>query len=102
MHKIARKKINIFKKNNAVFSAIFIDIFENITFEIKIPPSNPANPDATHWTTYHHELDLGDLSISNSDFTKMVFASIIMTEAAGKALTCPGVKVAYKRTKVAV
>jgi len=64
--------------------------------------SNPANPDATHWTTYHHELDLGDLSISNSDFTKMVFASIIMTEAAGKALTCPGVKVAYKRTKVAV
>ena len=48
------------------------------------------------------EVDLGDLSISDSDYTKMVFASIIMTEDAGKPLTCPGVKVAYKRTKMAV
>jgi len=42
------------------------------------------------------------LAIGNSDFTKMVFATILMTEDAGKPLTCPGVKVAYKRTKVAV
>ena len=49
-----------------------------------------------------HELDCGDLEIGGSDYTKMVFATVIMTEAAGKALVCPGVKVAYKRTKVAV
>ena len=63
---------------------------------------SPANDDATHWTTLMHQLDCGDLEIGGSDYTKMVFATVIMTEAAGKALVCPGVKVAYKRTKVAV
>jgi hypothetical protein len=70
--------------------------------EYTLQTDNPANADLTHWTTYQHEIDCGDLSISDSDFTKMVFASIIMTEAAGHALTMPGVKVAYKRTKLAV
>ena len=64
--------------------------------------SNPANADATHWTTYMYELDCGDLSISGSDFTKIVFASVIMSESAGNSLVFPGVKVAYKRTKVMV
>ena len=70
--------------------------------EHTLQTSNPANPDATYWTTYHYEIDCGDLAIGNSDFTKMVFATILMTEDAGKALVCPGVKVAYKRTKIAV
>ena len=64
--------------------------------------SSPANADAAHWKTYMHELDCGDLSISGSDFTKMVFASVIMSESAGSSLIFPGVKVAYKRTQVAV
>jgi len=70
--------------------------------EHTLQTNNPANASATHWTTYQYELDCGDLFISDSDFTKMVFATILMTEDAGKPLTCPGVKVAYKRTKVAV
>ncbi len=70
--------------------------------EYTLQTNNPANASATHWTTYQYELDCGDLYISDSDFTKIVFASVIMTEAAGKALTMPGVKVAYKRTKIVV
>lgn len=63
---------------------------------------NPANPSPTHWTTLMHELDVGDFSVSGSDFTAMPFAFVMMTEAAGKALVFPGVKVAYKRARVAV
>ena len=49
-----------------------------------------------------YELDCGDLGISGSDFTKIVFASVIMSESAGNSLVFPGVKVAYKRTQMAV
>ena len=63
---------------------------------------NPANPDATSWTTLMHELDLGDYAISAGDFTQLFFASILLTEAAGKAVIIPGVKVAYTRTRLVV
>ncbi len=74
----------------------------NLLAEYNLQTADPANSDSTHWTTYMHELDGGDLSISGSDFTKMVFASVIMSESAGSSLVFPGVKVAYKRTQVAV
>ena len=70
--------------------------------EFSLETADPANGDPDKWTTYQHELDLGDLGISPSDFTKMVFASVIMTGAAGSAIVFPGVKVAHKRTRVAV
>ncbi len=70
--------------------------------EFNLQTTNPANSDPTHWTTFMHEIDCGDLGVSGSDFTKMAFASVIMSETASKAVVFPGVKVAYKRTQVAV
>ena len=70
--------------------------------EFELQTSDPANSDATHWATYMHEIDCSDIFISGSDFTKMMFATVIMTEAASHALVFPGVKVAYKRTQMAV
>ena len=55
---------------------------------------DPRTPDDLQFS---HEPEIG-----GSDFTKMVFAMIIMTETAEHAIVCPGVKLAYKRTQVAV
>ncbi len=70
--------------------------------EHTLQTGNPANSDTSHWTTLMHELDLGGLSINAGDFTQMLFATMILTEAASKAVVIPGIKAAYTRTRLAV